>query len=336
MAACHGGIEGGSLEHSALDDRKRRRDRILNILKVAVSLVGLLILVLTQDLAAVSQILRQLKWVPFLAGLLLFLSGSLVRAYRWGTLVWALGVQVGYWRLVDLYFVGAFFSLFLPTGVGGDAIKMFELTRDDDARASSAISSVLVDRFLGLFVLFAMALLAVALGYELVAPEVRILIAVVFVGSLAGVALVLQRTWIESWGRRLGVDRLLGRFKILRELYESLHIYGPAALLRATAASVIWNLILVLGYYLLGVAVGIDLPVWYYFLFVPIISAALMIPSVGGLGVREGVTVFLFNQVGVPEAQALALAVVYDFTLLVNGLIGAILYILQGMRGARR
>ena len=328
-------MEGGLLEHSALDDRKRRRDRILNILKVVVSLVGLVILVLTQDLAAVSQVLSQLKWLPFLAGLLLFLSGSLVRAYRWGVLVWALDVRASYWRLVDLYFVGAFFSLFLPTGVGGDAVKMFELSRDD-ARVSSAISSVLIDRFLGLFVLFAMALLAVALGYELVAPEIRILIAVVFVGCLAGVALVLQRTWIESWARRLGADRLLGRFKILRELYESLHIYGPAALLRATAASAVWNLILVLGYYLLGVAVGIDLRIWYYFLLVPIISAALMIPSVGGLGVREGTTMFLFNQVGVPEAQALALAVVYDFTLLVNGLIGAILYILQGMRGARR
>jgi uncharacterized protein (TIRG00374 family) len=318
-----------------LTEEKKTQNRLLNILKVAVSLVGVLILVLTQDIEAVSQALRNVNWLPFLVALLLFLSGSLVRAYRWGVLVWALGVQVSWWRLVGLYFVGAFFSLFLPTGVGGDAVKMFELSRDDGT-ASSAISSVLVDRFLGLFVLFAMALLAVVISYELVVPQVRILIAVVFVGSLVGSALILQRTWIESWGHRLGVDRLFGRIKILRELYESLHAYGPAALLRATAASVVWNLILVVGYYLLGLAVGIDLSIGYYFLFVPIISAALMIPSVGGIGIREGITVLLFSQVGVAEAQALALAVVYDVVLLANGLIGGAVYLIQGMRGTRR
>lgn len=318
-----------------MDDRKKRRERILNILKVAVSLAGLLILVLKLDIQHAVQLLWGMNWIPFVAALLLFLSGSLVRAYRWGVLVWALGVQVRWWRLVELYFVGAFFSMFLPTGVGGDAVKMYELSHNE-GKAASAISSVLVDRFLGLFVLFAMALLALLGGYELVSSQVRLLIAAVFVACLIGVALLLQRTWIESWGRRLGLDRLLNRIKILRELYESLHLYGPAALLRATAASVVWNLILILGYYLLGVAVGIDLSAWYYFLFVPVVSAVLMVPSVGGLGVREGTTVLLFRQVGVGESQALALALAYDLTLLANGLLGATLYILQGARGARR
>lgn len=318
-----------------MDDRRKRRERILNILKVAISLAGLLILVLKLDIQHAIQLLWEMNWLPFVVALLLFLSGSLVRAYRWGVLVWALGVHVRWWRLVELYFVGAFFSMFLPTGVGGDAVKMYELSHDE-GKAASAISSVLVDRFLGLFVLFAMALLALLGGYELVSSQVRLLIAAVFVACLIGVAFLLQRTWIESWGRRLGLDRLLNRIKILRELYESLHLYGPAALLRATAASVVWNLILILGYYLLGVAVGIDLSAWYYFLFVPVVSAVLMVPSVGGLGVREGTTVLLFRQVGVGESQALALALAYDLTLLANGLLGAALYILQGARGARR
>jgi uncharacterized protein (TIRG00374 family) len=322
-------------EERDVDERKKRRDRLLNLLKVVVSLAGILFLVLKLDVQEALQLLGAMDWLPFLAALLLFLSGSLVRAYRWGVLVWALGVHVSWWRLVELYFVGAFFSLFLPTGVGGDAVKMYELSRDDH-KAAAAISSVLVERFLGLFVLFAMALLALLGGYQLVAPQVRLLIAAIFVGCLVGAALLLQRTWIEALGRRLGVSRLLGRIKILRELYESIHLYGAAALLRAVSASVVWNLILVLGYYLLGQAVGVDLHLWYYFLFVPVISALLMIPSLGGLGVREGSTVFLFVQVGIGESQALALALAYDLTLLLNGLLGAILYIIQGMRETRR
>lgn len=315
-------------------DKSRTRNRILNVLKVIVSLGGILFLVHTQDMEQVIQLLRNMNWLPFLAALVLFLSGSLVRAYRWGVLVWALEVQVSWWRLVALYFVGAFFSLFLPTGVGGDAVKMFELSRSD-GKSAAAISSVLVDRFLGLFVLFALALLALLGGYELVIKEVRILIALVFVASLIAIGLIFQRAWIEAWGHRLGLDRILGRFKILRELYQSLHHYGPAALLRGIIASVVWNLILILGYFLLALAVGINLSLWYYFLFVPIISAALLVPSVGGLGIREWATVLLFVQVGVPESQALALALAYDITLLINGLIGAAIYVIQSILEAR-
>jgi uncharacterized protein (TIRG00374 family) len=318
-----------------LKGRDKTRSRILNLLKVVVSVVGLAIVLITQDMVEVIQLLREMNWWPFLGALVLFLLGLFVRAYRWGLLVWALGVDASWWRLVGLYFVGAFFGLFLPTGVGGDAVKMYELSRDD-GKAAPAISSVLVDRFLGLFVLFAMALLALVGSYELVPPEVRILIAVVFVGSMIGVALLLQRAWIEAWGRRLGLNRLLGRFKILRELYDSIHLYGTTALLRATAVSVVWNLLLILGYYLLGLAVGIELSLGIYFLLVPLISALLVVPSIGGLGIREGATIFLFKQVGTGESQALALALAYDLTLIISALVGAIIYILQGVRGARR
>jgi hypothetical protein len=295
-----------------------------------------LVIVLTQDMDEVIGLLGGMDWLLFLVALLLFISSVPVRAYRWGSLVWALDVRARWWRLVALYFVGSFFNLFLPTGFGGDAVKMFELSRDEH-KAAAAISSVLVDRFLGLFVLFALALLALLGGRELVAPEVRVLIVVVFAVSLIGVILLLQRTWIEAWGRRLGVDRLLGRIKILRELYESLHVYGPAALLRATVASLVFNLILILGYCSLGLAVGIHLPLWYYFLFVPIISVLLLVPSVGGLGIREGATVFLFSQVeSVGRSQALALALAYDMTMLTIGLIGAIIYLVQGVQGVRK
>lgn len=309
---------------------KRTRDRLANLLKIAVSLVGILILVLTQDLGEAVRLLSKLNWLPFLFGFLLFFLGVPVRAYRWGSLVWSLGVAVGWWRLVSLYFVGSFFNMILPTGVGGDAVKMYELSRDDH-KVAEAISSVLIDRFLGLFVLFAMALLALVVGQELVPIEVRFVIALIFLLSVVAVVLLFQRTWIESVGKKLRLDRLLGRFKILKDLYQSLHVYSKPALLRASAASMVFNLMLIVGYYFLGVAVGIDLALWYYFLFVPVISAVLLIPSVGGFGIREGTTVLLFSQVGVSDAQSLALALVYDFTLLAIGLFGAIVYIVESL-----
>ena len=311
------------------------RGRLTDLVRIAVSLVGLVAVLLTQDLNQVFELLTSLDWRPFVVSLLLFLSGSFVRSYRWGSLVWALGIEVGLARLTGLFFVGTFYNLFLPTGMGGDAVKMYELSRDD-GDAASAVSSVLVDRFLGLFVLLAMALLVLAGSHQLVRADVRAIIVVGFFGCLLGVVLLLQRTWIEGWGRRLGLNRLLGRFKILRQLYGSIHLYGTAALVRATMASVVWNLILILVYYLLGISVGVDLSIGYYLLFVPVISVLLVVPSVGGLGIREGATVLLFSRVGVSEAQGLALALAYDVLLVASALIGAIVYIRQGVAGLRR
>jgi uncharacterized protein (TIRG00374 family) len=318
-----------------LEARKTKQTRLLNLLKIAVSLGGLLAILLTQDLGQVFRLLRDMNWLLFGMALLLFLVGSLVRAYRWGTLVWPLGIQVSWWRLAALYFVGSFFSLFLPTGLGGDAVKMYELARNDH-KTAEAISSVVVDRFVGLFVLFALAALALIGGYRLVGSEVLIAIAGVFVACLVAVALLFQRTWIEACGRRLGLDRLLGRIRILRELWASVRLYRTGDLMRATAASVVWNLMLILGNYLLGLAVGVDLSLYYYFLFIPIISVLLMLPSIGGLGIREGAYVLLFGQIGVANSQALALAFAFDLVLLINGLIGALIYLAQGVREVRQ
>lgn len=318
-----------------MDARKKRRDRILNILKVVVSLGLLAVLISRVDVAETAQVVASMSWPLFLAAMFLYLAGVLVRAYRWGVLVWSLGVPVSWWRLVKLYFVGAFFSQILPTGVGGDAVRIYELARDKQQTAA-AISSVVVDRFLGLFFLFAMALVALLAGSELVSPPVRVVIAVVFVVSLVGSFLLLQRTWIESWGRRLRLDRLVGRIKIVRDLYTSIHDYSPAALLKASLASVVFNLMLVLAYYLLGLAVGIHLSIWTYFLLVPIISALLLLPSVGGLGVREGGTVALFVQAGTDQPHAAALALTYYAGVFLTGLIGAIIYLISSIGEARK
>lgn len=314
--------------------KPRTRNRVLNVIKVAVSLGFLVLLLARADLAQVRQSLREMDLGLFLGAVVLYLGGVLLRAFRWGVLLQSLGVQVPWRRLVSLYFVGSFYNLVLPTGYGGDAVKMMELA--PDSGASSAISSVLVERFSGLFVLFLLASLALLGSYQLVTPIVAAAILGVTLVSLVGVGLLAQRTWIATLGRRLRLDRLLGRFKILRELYASLYLYSLRALAVATAASLLFNLMQILANMLLAAAVGIHVPAIYFFLFVPIIAFSTTLPSVGGLGLREGAYVFLFGQIGVDHDQALALAFARDMTLLIDALIGVAIYVVQNVRESRR
>ncbi|HID90118.1 MAG TPA: flippase-like domain-containing protein, partial [Anaerolineae bacterium] len=60
----------------------------------------------------------------------LFVVSLVIRAARWAVLLRALGLQVPLGRLVHLYFVGAFFNSFLPSGFGGDVVRALELTQD--------------------------------------------------------------------------------------------------------------------------------------------------------------------------------------------------------------
>ncbi len=325
----------GSLRSSREPEgRAVTRQRLLNLLKVVISLGLLVFLVSRVDLRETLDRLALLRWLPFLSAVALLLGGVGVRAWRWGVLAWALEIQVSLRRLVALYFVGSFFSLVLPTGVGGDAVRIYELART--SKASSAASSVLVERFSGLLVLFLMAALALMGNYHLVSPRVRGEILAIALIGLAGAVLVLQRTWIESVGRRLRLNRLLGRSTVLRDLYASLHQYGRAALGKVTAASLVFNLMQIFANALLAQAVGIHQPLPLYFLFVPIIAVMLMLPSVGGLGLREGAYVLLFGQVGVDPPHALALALAYDAVLLLIGLIGASIYLAQSARESGR
>ena len=91
--------------------------------------------------------------------------------------------------------------------------------------------------------------------------------------------------------------------------------------------------------YLVARAIGVTISVWYFVLFVPIVSVVLMLPvSMSGLGVREGAYVYLFGQAGVSTAQALTMSLLIYALRVVAGLVGGLLYALQGLRelGAQR
>jgi uncharacterized membrane protein YbhN (UPF0104 family) len=88
------------------------------------------------------------------------------------------------------------------------------------------------------------------------------------------------------------------------------------------------QLLRVLQAYLLGVAIGIDVPFSYYLLFMPAGLIALMMPiSLAGFGAPQGLIVWLLQPRGVPEADALALSTLIVLSGIMANLPGAALYL---------
>jgi len=327
------------------------RKRLLDLAKVIVSLI--LIFLLLREIGWQETLEKLLQVHPgyLLAALIVALLGVVVRAYRWQVLLSALEIEVPLGQLTALYFIGFLFTNVLPTGFGGDPVRMYELSRYTHRAAESA-GTVLADRFFGLIVLQAMAVVALAFGYQLVEPWMIAFTVLLFVGSLVAVWLLLNRRFWQSLGERLkplaslgqkqgtALSKIVGQvsnFSIaegLKRLYESLHGYNAAAVVKTLGVSLVFNILLITMNYLLGLSLGTRVSIWYYFLFVPITSIVTILPvSFAGLGVREGAYVFLFTQAGMPRETALSLSLlVYVVSIFAPGLIGGVVYVLKGAR----
>ncbi len=307
------------------------RKHLFNIFKIVVS-AGLLfyLLVFQTDLKDLWDVARQARWGYLIMAMLLMIVGTALRAVRWRVLLQALDIDVPLPRLVQLYFIGAFFNLFLPTGFGGDAIKMAELARST-GRAPEAIGTTLVDRATGLWVLFVLALLALPFSHTLLPDGLLPVIALGTLGGVVGGWVVMGTPLIPWLGSKV---RLPGQEKLER-FYRSISQLGYKALGKACLVSLIFNILLIMFNVLIARGLGVNQPLGVFLLFTPIISSSLALPiSVGGLGVREQAYVLLFSALGVSDAAAAAMSLAnYGLTNIVVGLLGGVVYALEGTRG---
>ncbi len=121
-------------------------------------MAGLLYVIYTVPIDEIREDIHIESWSYVALALSAVLLGMFVRAYRWGLLLRGIKSNVNYRRLVELYFAGSFFNTFLPSGFGGDAVRIIEVAKDVPARI--AAGTVIVDRLTGIMALLILALVA--------------------------------------------------------------------------------------------------------------------------------------------------------------------------------
>jgi len=257
-----------------------------------------------------------------------------LRAFRWGILLKGLKAVVPFGRLVELYFVGNFYNAFLPSGFGGDAVRILEVARD--VPANIAAGTVLVDRLSGLLGLFLMALIAMPFRPETFPDNLALMISGVCLIGLVGGFILFEGSLIRRLGGWLpGPLSPTGDTPVGR-LMQAITGCGWRAIAGAFGISMIFNLILVAWWFAAGKSLGYDsIPYTYYLLVVPILSVALLVPSISGLGVRELLAGPLFEAAGLVAAQAVALSLLVWLLMRTVSLMGAPIYIVATIRENR-
>jgi uncharacterized membrane protein YbhN (UPF0104 family) len=311
------------------------KDKALNLLKIGVSLGLLLLLVWKVGWRETWETLRQADARYLLLAWGIYLFSMVVRAYRWHVLLRIQNLMTPMSTLISLYFIGTFFNSVLPTGFGGDVVRMYELTKHSK-HGTESVSTVLVDRLCGFVVLFVMAVLALPFSYRLIPPAVSILIVGITVLTLVGIGLALSDT-VWDWLVCLPLlKRLLASPRVVN-FRVSIRANRTRSIGGALVASLAFNVLLMVMNYVIATALGVSISPWYFLIFIPIISFLLTLPvSFSGLGVREGGYILLFGQAGVPSSLAFAMSLCVYAVAVATGLIGGLLYASQGYRGLGR
>lgn len=293
------------------------------ILRVAVSVVGLALAWRQIDVGKVTAMFQEaeLSWLLIAAALVVL--GVVIRAWRWYAILGASSSGIGFMRLVWIYFVTNLLSAVLPTGIGGDAVRVAEISSGRGVTAATA--SVILDRYFGLATLALGALpLLVIYGSELTGGAV-VASVVVMVGILVSAAILAF--WSEPASRLLkGMKPRLAQSLggLLREMGEIFVARWQTGAL----ISIIFNVTQIAYWWAGGRALGVELELAPLGAAVLFLALSILVPSIGGLGVREAVAPALLGLAGASADQAVSLSLLIFVLQRAVGVIGLPGYLL--------
>jgi len=256
-------------------------------------------------------------WAPFLFAVLCYVASQVVTALRWRRVARAAGFAITPAAAIHTYLAGAFFGLFVPTPIGGDAPRVLQLGRLAPGPSQAAIATTF-DRLLGLVTLAVLAALAAWRVGDRV-PETVI----AAVATAAGLAMALWTTlpWLarfaplpRSLHRLVAADVsrwFTGRFQaVLWTMSAGAHGLQVAAQLGLTRA----------------LGLRLDLPLVALCHGVVVVLGSLPL-TVAGAGLREGAYVWVLSGAGVDVDRCVALGLLWFAVGVTNAVVGGLVFL---------
>lgn len=304
------------------------------ILRLSITLIGLALAFGSIDFREVVDKFANAAWPWLLLAFLLINLSLVLRAYRWHLLLHGLGVRnVKFSRLVELYFAGNFFNAFLPSGFGGDVVRVVEVAQE--VPTDVATGTVFLDRFTGLLILFVMGLLALPFRPDSFPDSWAMGIALVCILGLVGGAVLLDGRLIRLLGGWLPGPLNPNGDTPVAKFLKAVQGCGWQAIGGALGVSVLFAMMLVGWWTATTHAMGQPVSFAYNFLVVPIFAVALLVPTFGGIGVREALAGPLYAAAGMDAPTAVAVALAVNILLRLSGLLGVPVYMWTTIRKKR-
>src|SRR5215472_14186322 len=208
------------------------------LVKAAISAVLIWLLVRNRDLGGLASEVLAVNPLPLTVAAVVLFALLLPQALRWSAVLEAMGHPRCLRISLPLTMIGLFFSQTLPTSIGGDGMRAWELHRDGLAM-SSAVSSVLIDRAAGLLGICLLVTGTLPLLLSLVAnPAVETGVLLLLAAGYGGIAAATLLDRLPEGLQRFKVVRGVAALSIgLRAV-----ILAPRPALGALGASLVYQL----------------------------------------------------------------------------------------------
>ena len=309
------------------------KNTLLLLLRIGVSILLLVLLfkinkidlqVLIKDIGSTD---KQLLATGFLVFFFVYFLGFL----RWKMLLKTAGINITLKKLISSFSGGVFFSIFLPSTIGGDLVRVADLAQHTQ-KAKKVIATVFLDRLSGYIGLVLVILPALLFGRNLVLDKVVFTSVSVIIILLVIILLVLFNSTIYSISTNFLTSPGAGKIKEkIQNMHQEIHVFRhhKRMIITNLFVSFIIQLIAPVSVYFIGLSLGIKINFIYYVIFLPIIGAITLLPiAIGGLGLREGLFVVYFAKAGVIKQLALAMSLLSFSFVVLYGAIGGLIYVL--------
>lgn len=307
------------------------------LLRVVVTIALFALLTRSVSWSALLQTLGHLHYAYLLLGLSAGVVCVLFSSYGWHTLVLAERIRTDLARLINLYLVGMAFSHFLPTSMGGDAVKAFYVGSESGNMAGST-SAVLMSRITSFMGMLLVALPALAILHADFTSTIVVwflLLSALLIFAMASsivLAALLPTLSAKFVYSRWTQSRI---FKAVIKVGAALYAASkrPGSLFAAMVYGILFWFASFLNYYGYAAALNVHVPLSFYIIAIPFVSIIAALPiSINGFGVREGAFVYIFSTIHVSSATALLLALLMDAQVLFFGMLGGCIYLIMGLK----
>lgn len=281
------------------------------ILKISVALILLSWLLYKSDIDMILDNISSLPIKVFLAAVILDLFYLLIKSFRWRLLL----PQYPVLKLIEISFIGQFYSIVSVGQFAGEAAKIYILGKGQKESGRIAMS-VFIDKITGIIGLIILSILglfftptilpkSLVWSFSIVAVLCLVLIFLVRLPFIYHQLLKLFNFQFTKYARLKKI------FGWAVSLLESWYVYSKKTkyIFISIFLSIIFQLVLVGVYIILSRGLDINISFFDWCWVLGILSGLLVLPiTVAGIGVREGSLVGLLGFFMVAPERALALS----------------------------
>lgn len=300
-------------------------------LRISVSIILLWFLFRQLDREVLIEIIINADKRLLLLAFSIFFINYILSLFRWEMLLKAARIHLPLKRVIISLAGGYFFNLFLPSSIGGDVVRVIDLTTHT-RRPHEVMATVLLDRLSGYIGLVILAWLALLSSWNII-PKKNVL---VWVGIITAILIIILLVLFNK-SLYFKINRLLhspsgNKIKgYIRDVHKETHIFRhhEKVVLNNITLSLFIQMITPVTFYITALSLGLRINIIYFFIFLPIIGAVTLLPiSIGGLGLREYMITSFFAMLGISTHLTFAMSVLNSLFILIYGGLGGLIYVL--------